>query len=228
MKITGLSSVNTLSKNFWSATRRSVPKPTVVRLEVLIFKAGDLSNAVRYTLRGVAIIAAIYIVWRDYNPAYKIGWIILISALPIMGGVLYVLFGNKRPIRGLKKKFDPVENISLAYLEQKEKIEEICRGGRIRGTLKYISEKGGYPAWTGTESKYFDSGEKYFESFIADLEKAKHFIFLEYFIIKKRVITGNSLTLFSNMIFLMSSTNSSSTNLITSLSSTMKVSTDML
>ena len=55
---------------------------------VLIFKAGDLSNAVRYTLRGVAIITAIYIVWRDYNPAYKIGWIILISALPIMGGVL--------------------------------------------------------------------------------------------------------------------------------------------
>ncbi len=152
---------------------------------VLIFKAGDLSNAVRYTLRGVAIIAAIYIVWRDYNPAYKIGWIILISALPIMGGVLYVLFGNKRPSRGLKKKLDPVENISLAYLEQKEKIEEICRGGRIRGTLKYVSEKGGYPAWTGTESKYFDSGEKYFESFIADLEKAKHFIFLEYFIIKK-------------------------------------------
>lgn len=152
---------------------------------LLIFKAGELTNAVRYTLRGIAIVAAVYIVWRDYNPAYKIGWIILISALPIMGGVLYILFGNKRPSRGLKKKIDPVENVSRAYLEQKEKIERICGHKRVRGTLEYISAEGRYPAFTGTGSKYFEAGEKYFEALLEDLKNAEHFIFLEYFIIKK-------------------------------------------
>ena len=75
--------------------------------------------------------------------------------------------------------------MSRAYLEQKEKIKRICGHKRVRGTLKYISAEGRYPAFTGTGSKYFEAGEKYFEALLEDLKNAEHFIFLEYFIIKK-------------------------------------------
>ena len=45
----------------------------------------------------LSILIVLYIVRKDDNPAYKIVWIILILLVPLLGGLLYVVFGNKRP-----------------------------------------------------------------------------------------------------------------------------------
>ena len=50
----------------------------------------------------LSILIVLYLIGSDDNPAYKIDWIILIMALPLLGGLLYLLFGNKRPSRPLK------------------------------------------------------------------------------------------------------------------------------
>ena len=48
---------------------------------------------------------------------------------------------------------------------------------------QYIYNVGKMPVYKNTSMKYFESGEKYFESLFEDLKQAKHFIFLEYFIL---------------------------------------------
>lgn len=151
----------------------------------MIFELVNYADWVGFIFKGVTVISAIYIVWRDYNPAYKIGWIILIAVFPILGGALYIMFGNKRPGKGIKKKIDPIENSHRFYLRQKDDIEKICKDVRRAATIDYISKEGIYPAWSETSSKYFELGEKFFNSMIDDMKKAQHFIFLEYFIIKK-------------------------------------------
>lgn len=51
----------------------------------------------------LSILIVLYLIGSDDNPAYKIGWIILIMALPLLGGLLYLLMGNKRPSKPLKR-----------------------------------------------------------------------------------------------------------------------------
>ena len=44
----------------------------------------------------------LYLVRKDENSAYKIGWIVLIGLLPLLGGALYLAFGNKAPAKYLQ------------------------------------------------------------------------------------------------------------------------------
>ena len=48
-------------------------------------------------LNGLSLLIILYLVRKDENSAYKVGWIALIGLLPLLGGALYLAFGNKRP-----------------------------------------------------------------------------------------------------------------------------------
>ena len=48
-------------------------------------------------LQLLSLLMMLYLVRKDENSAYKIGWIALMGVLPLLGGALYLSFGNKRP-----------------------------------------------------------------------------------------------------------------------------------
>ena len=54
-------------------------------------------------LQTLSVVMVLYLVRRDEPSGYKIMWIALIGALPLLGGALYLLFGNKRPARWLRE-----------------------------------------------------------------------------------------------------------------------------
>ena len=53
-------------------------------------------------LNALSLLIILYLVRKDENSAYKVGWIALIGILPLLGGALYLAFGNKRPSRRLR------------------------------------------------------------------------------------------------------------------------------
>ncbi|MBQ1490509.1 MAG: cardiolipin synthase, partial [Blautia sp.] len=52
-------------------------------------------------------------------------------------------------------------------------------------TAAYVHEVTGFPVWQGTEATYFPLGKDMFPVLLKELREAKHFIFMEYFMIKK-------------------------------------------
>lgn len=129
-----------------------------------------------------AILMALFVIYRDDNPAYKVGWIMLICLLPILGTAMYAFFGNKRPSAGLKRRLDPV------YLEHERDMRQSADLGdissmRLAKTINYIAREGPYPAWRETGTRYFPMGDEVFPAMLEDMKKAEHFIFMEYFII---------------------------------------------
>ena len=132
----------------------------------------------------LSILTILFVIWRDYNPAYKIAWIILIALFPAVGVACYLLFGNKRPARRMRKKLEPVEELHRKDLEQTEDLSMI-KDARLRDTSEYINEYGHFPAWTNTKTKYYELGDYWFPDMLDDIKKARHYIFLEYFIIGK-------------------------------------------
>ena len=156
-----------------------------VYLAILFFQLTQYASWIEIGFRVLSVFVAVYIIWRDYNPAYKIGWIVLIAILPAMGAVLYLLFGNKRPSRSLKRRLYPLEKLHREDLKQEENIRMTGIDERLQRTVEYVAEKGPYPAWLHTATRYYEVGDKLFDDMLEDLKKAEHYIFLEYFIIER-------------------------------------------
>ncbi len=131
-----------------------------------------------------SILMALFITWRDDNPAYKTAWILLICLLPVLGAAMYAFFGNKRPARWLKWRINPQEELHRKDLQPEDDLTDLAPG-RLLDTVDYIAAKGGFPAWKGTQSKYYALGDDVYEDMLSDLHSAQRFIFMEYFIISR-------------------------------------------
>lgn len=108
-------------------TSRITVTAIMIFLEFVLL-VGLFVKAIRYS--GIVLIAfcligflyVIYLVCKDENASYKIGWILIILVIPPFGTFLYMLWGDKKPSRRLRarlersyKEFDP-------YLEGSEAV----------------------------------------------------------------------------------------------------------
>ena len=133
-------------------------------------------------LNALSLFIILYLVRKDENSAYKVGWIALIGFLPLLGGALYLAFGNKRPAKRLRLKMQAVDD---AHKKDLAPQPENTAGldARALGQCRYLERYGPYPAWQNTRTQYFACGEAMYPQLLADLEKAEKTIFLEFFIV---------------------------------------------
>ncbi len=154
---------------------------------VFLIRLTGYSTVVSLIFRVLSILIILFIISKEDNSAYKIGWIVLIMAMPLFGGLLYLSFGNKRPAKGLRKRLDKEHQDLNAELEQDSDLMGEIRRLSVRsaGTSQYLYGKSDYPVYKNTATDYYKVGEEMFRDMIIELEKAQHFIFLEYFIIQE-------------------------------------------
>lgn len=134
-------------------------------------------------LNALSVLIVLYLVRKDENSAYKIGWIILIGVFPLLGGALYLVFGNKRPSKRLREKMRAVEEQHKKDLLKPDDLLTGLDAGTL-GLARYVTKYGGYPAWRSTNAQYFSSGEEMYPRLLEDLERAEKSIFLEFFIVR--------------------------------------------
>ena len=116
-------------------------------------------------LNGLSLLIILYLVRKDENSAYKVGWIALIGLLPLLGGALYLAFGNKRPSRRLRSKMQAVEQAHRTdRAQQPGQTAGLC--DENRGVSRYLTQYGCYPAWQNTTAQYFSCGEAMYLSLI--------------------------------------------------------------
>ena len=82
----------------------------VVWLFALFYRLADYArwfNAAGLTL---SIIMCLALIRQDSTvPEFKISWMILFAVMPVQGGLLYLLWGNKRPALGLRRRQERAE-----------------------------------------------------------------------------------------------------------------------
>ncbi len=159
----------------------------VAWLAALLLRLGNSLPAIQTVLRILSLVAILFVIKSDMNPSYKIGWILLIAVLPILGGLMYVIFGNKRPAKYMRDMLNAQHEKSAEYLAKQESITGELDGGAA-GLFKYLEGSAGYPTAKDTTVRYYRVGEEMYADLIPELEKAEKFIFLEYFIIRPGVM----------------------------------------
>lgn len=138
----------------------------------------------------IAALLVIYVVKGRSNSSYKLSWAIVILGVPMIGPLLYLMFGGKLIARYQLKKFNKIdEKIRDIVVQDESTLEHLeAEDSCAKKISVYLNECANAPVYENCETKYFSSGEDYFEKICAELEKAEKFIFIEYFIINRGIM----------------------------------------
>jgi len=133
-----------------------------------------------------AMLAAVRLYNRQGNAQYKFSWIILILAVPVAGLILYLLWGGNSQRKRLLRR-----NVVRRRADEPE-------SARMRAEMSADKLRAAYPNWMrlcnylrarhfsvyqDTRVVYFPEGAMLLDDLIARMQRAEHFIFLEYFIL---------------------------------------------
>ncbi len=157
----------------------------VVWIVALLMRLSEALPAINYILRILSLIAIFHVIKSDIDPSYKVSWILCIAFLPLFGGLMYVLFSNKRPAKPVRDKLNIQLEKTREYYSTRRSIVSWIPDDDIgaRGLFRYLEDHSGYKAYCDTKTEYFPVGEDMYKCLIEELEKAEDYIFLEYFII---------------------------------------------
>jgi len=147
----------------------------------------EFYRAVNAVFLILSIAVVLYIINRQDNPAYKLVWVSLILTVPIFGGLLYLIVGGNHDSRRFVKKLLAASDGTAKLLRQDPDVrrELAAEDSNMAVQSAYIERAAKYPVYKNTHAHYMPSGEAFFERLILELKKAKHYIFMEFFIIEE-------------------------------------------
>lgn len=131
----------------------------------------------------VAVIAVLKLYGRHTNTAYKMPWIMLIMAMPVMGLSLYLITQVALTPRSIHKRLTKQKERISAYLPQQEEVLSALPPENAN-LARYLHNYEGMPVWGDTAAKYYGETLDALADMKQDLERAEKFIFMEYFILE--------------------------------------------
>lgn len=145
--------------------------------------------------RLVSVFVVLYILKSDINPVYKIPWIVLLLALPVFGGVLYIIYGRLHFSKKDIMTFVDINNKCKEALALRPSANDSLEkeAPLIYPQAKYLLDYALAPTYKNTETTYFPLGDDMFPVMLSELNKAEKFIFMEYFIIEDGLMLNSIL-----------------------------------
>ncbi len=162
----------------------------ILQLLYLITIFWTLGTMFTYSLFAFMLLGAalsLYIINSEISYAYKLIWVFTVLSFPIFGGMLYFFYGARNKTSSLHRRFklyrdDDVYNILSEYSKTCAK------------QSSYI-DRCGFPTYQNTSVVYYKNGEELFQPLLHELEKAQHYIFIEFFILEKGVMWDSILNI---------------------------------
>lgn len=142
-----------------------------------------------------ATVMGLHIINTDAEPTIKLTWLGIVMLLPLFGSLLYAYIHSDLGHRVLKRRMQNLMDMTRNCLHTSEKVhsELAEEGGSLAQLETYLARTGCYPVYQNTKVTYYPIGEEAFAAMLEQLEKAEHFIFLEYFIVEEGHMWGQIL-----------------------------------
>ena len=154
-----------------------------------------------FLLLGIFIV--IYIVNNTSNTDFKLTWILLIMAVPIIGTAFYAFVKVQPGTAFLGKRLSELYKTTRTYMTQDKEVVENLRISKAANAnlATFLNNKISYPVYQNTAVTYFPSGEAKFEELKKQLRSAKDYIFMEYFIVEKGIMWGEILDILKEKVW---------------------------
>lgn len=147
----------------------------------------NISSIIYSFIRIISLVIVFGIINKRDNPSYKLMWIIFILVAPLVGGVLFFMWGNGKVKPILRKRMKKQRLLNRRFLTQDGSVAEHLHGEDIYHARQsqFLYHESGYPVYTDTTVEYLSPGEKFLPRMLEELENAEKYIFIEYFILAK-------------------------------------------
>lgn len=172
----------------------------------LVFSAAHFLGEYSYTFyifgRILAVVIILYLMNESGNPDQKITWIILILVVPALGISLYLIVRTDIGHRVVNRRLtDEIQKTAPYFPDQSAVMERLrTEDPALYGLARYTERTVNCPVYDNTKAEYYSGGEAKFTALLRAIESAKHFIFLEYFIIDDGFMWGRILKLLEEKV----------------------------
>ena len=165
----------------------------LVQMGVLLAGFNWLREYMIYVYGGSSLLSAvvlIYIISNDENSSIKLSWVVPILVIPVFGTLFYLFLKLQPGVKLINRRIQSLEKGIAPYLVQNEEVlREYNNISSSEGNLaRYMNRYGGFPVYQNTNVEYFPLGDDMFPKMLEELRQAKHFIFMEYFIVERGIM----------------------------------------
>ena len=151
----------------------------------------------------VTLLAIFHIIMYGSRASRSLSWILILLLLPILGALLYAVFGiNRRRIKiyplkeTTRRKLYDFELVENDVADTKDDFPSV-KGRKLANLMRKSAL---FPAYRGNKVKVLQHGEATFETIFTALEKAERFIHLQYYIFEKGELLDRLYEIFSKKI----------------------------
>ncbi len=133
----------------------------------------------------LSLLVVLYVINRRDKPAYKIVWVIIMLTVPVFGGLLYIVITWQSKSGVFRKYIRKGEDHARSYIPVDRGVIERFNAS-VPGHMpqvNYLTNFARFPMYDNSKTEYFSPGEEFLPEYLRELESAKEFIFIEYFII---------------------------------------------
>ena len=169
----------------------------LILIILILLEASFLSGLIKYVpadwmtmieavLRVLSLFVVLFIISYSRHLSSDLMWIVVILVAPV-GGILVWLFLEvmSRFDSKIYKDIQKETEQAKTYFQQDPKILlEAAADSDLAGQYRYLHDSSGFAIYPNTGFQYYGLGELGWKAMLTDLQDAKEFIFLEYFIIE--------------------------------------------
>lgn len=154
---------------------------------VLMVWLNNYSSIISVVMNLIAFAVALRIYGKHTNAAFKMPWIIVMLALPVLGLCLYGLFGHKEAMKRIIRRFDEVDAELFPLLAQDEEVLSLAekKDPYLANQCRYIQQYSGFPLYRADQVDFYPEASEGFEAQLSAMRDAKQFIFMEYHAIEE-------------------------------------------
>ncbi len=156
----------------------------VLILLIFLFYFSSQFILIYYLMVLLSTVIAIVIAGKDLDSSSRLLWIFVILALPVFGGILYLLFGAKKIPKALMIKDRQAYADYKQYAHQNMKTLQATGEDPILDKMVSMAWANGYfPVYEHCSLRYFPTGQEQCQAIIEAMSRAEKFIFVETFIL---------------------------------------------
>ena len=171
-------------------------------LFILVWRLRGYSQIISVGMSILSVLVVLWLVNQKMNPSYKLGWTLLILTVPVFGLMLYLLFGGSRIATAFQRRYEEIMDASSPFMQQQVQTMDRLKSSdhSAANQSAYISRYSGFSVHEHTTAEYFQVGDDMFPVLVRELEQAKHYIYIEYFIINDGVMWQTILSILERKV----------------------------
>ena len=135
-----------------------------------------------------AFVVVLVIYGRHMTSSRKMPWLVLISFLPILGIITWFFIESESATGPMRKRFESIDRRLVFFRVQEDGVQEELKEKfpQSSGVAGYLWNTRRYPLCRAEETTFYGDTCEALKAQIAELEKAEHFIFMEYYAIEDK------------------------------------------